>query len=112
MRIGEHMYDFATYSKARITALEYQGSRLRVTMRDARHTLELDALQAPGGVLKAPKNGMMARDILESIDAEVSVRLAGDAGQLIYKGRGMHTGLEVVSDIAAYFEEFPIDKSV
>jgi hypothetical protein len=55
---------------------------------------------------------MMARDILESINAEVSVRLTGDAGQLIYEGRGMHTGLEVVSDIAAYFEEFPIDTSV
>ena len=110
VRIGSRMYDFATYSKARITALEYQGSRLRVTMRDARHILELEALQAPGGVLKAPKNGMMERDILESIDAEVAVRLTSDTGRLIYEGRGLHTGLEVVSDIAAYFEEFPIDK--
>jgi tocopherol cyclase len=109
VRIGDRMYDFATYSKARITALEYHGSRLRVTMRDARYTLELDAVQAPGGILKAPKNGMMARDILESIDAEVTVRLASNQGQLIYEGQGSHTGLEVVSDIAAYFEEFPID---
>jgi len=108
LRINDRIYNFATYSKAHIIQMDYQSNRLQVSLQDKQYRLDIDATQAPGGILKAPKNGLMGRDILESINAEVLVKLSDRSANIIYEGKGSHTGLEVVSDIATYFEEFPI----
>ena len=48
-----------------------------------------------GGILKAPKNGLMNREITESIHGIMKVRLSDKKGQVLYEGIGTNTGVEI-----------------
>jgi hypothetical protein len=60
----------------------------------------MEAKFSKGGVLKAPKNGMMDRDITESITSNVKVKLYDNKNKtVLFEGDGMNTGFEVVGDV-------------
>jgi tocopherol cyclase len=103
LRIGSKIYLFSTYTKAKIVMLEYRGNCLKVLLEDRNFKMEITAEHSDGGILKAPKNGLMKRDVLESINATVKVILSEKAGGILFEGDGTHTGLEIVSDIFQYY---------
>lgn len=105
LRIKDAMYTFATYTRAEIVQLSYSGNELKVMMRDRRFTLEIDAKHSTGGTLKAPKNGLMEREILESISAVVRVKLTDRKGRIVFEGQGTNTGMEIVEEILKYYEQ-------
>lgn len=104
LRIGDKIHHFATYTKARIMHLDYKSNVLNIIMEDGKHRMELVAEHSGGGILKAPKNGLMAMEILESITALVHVKLSHKNGEVIYAGSGSNTGLEISSDILKLFK--------
>lgn len=104
IRIKEKMYLFATYTMAKIIRLNYLENRLKIVIEDRKLRLEIEAVHSGGGVLKAPKNGLMEREVLESITALVRVKLTNRKGNTIYEGEGTNTGLEIVNDIFKYYE--------
>lgn len=95
LRYKERVIVFATYTGAKLRRLEYKGSRIRAVLSDPRFCLELEARQADGGSLMAPKNGLMEQKIVESINAAVKVRLSDRRGNKIFEGTGTNAGLEV-----------------
>lgn len=103
IRIKDKIYLFSTYTKAKIICLSYCDNYLKVIIEDKCFKMEIDAEHAKGGVLKAPKNGLMEREILESINAVVKVKLIGIKGETVYEGEGTNTGLEIVSGIFKYY---------
>lgn len=98
LRIKEEIYLFATYSKAKISRLEKSDNHLSIVLQDKNYTMELEVENSPGGVLKAPKNGLMSREISESIKAVVQVKLTDKKGKTIFEGQGINTGFEISAD--------------
>ncbi len=98
LRIGSKIHLFSTYTKAKIVMLEYHDNCLHILMEDRNYKMEITAAHSEGGILKAPKNGLMRREVLESINASVTVRLSDKAGKVLFEGNGTHTGLEIVDD--------------
>ena len=104
LRVDSRVFLFASYTGARVRSLSYAGGVLRVVVEDRSYILEIEGVHSKGGVLKAPKNGLMDREVLESISAKVRVRLSRRSGGVVYEGEGSNTGLEVVSEILKYYE--------
>jgi hypothetical protein len=96
LRLGGKLYVFASYTSARLLKLDHRGDQVSVIVEDRRYRLELQVWNREGGQLMAPVNGRMAREILESINATVHVRLLTKTGRVIFAGRGTSAGLEIV----------------
>jgi len=98
IRLGDKFIPFATYTGAKLKKLSYSNKHLEIVLADKNNEMKIDAVHTAGGILKAPKNGMMKNEISESITAEVGVTLTDIYGSVIYSGRGTHTGLEIAND--------------
>jgi len=83
VKIKDQIYLFSTYSKANIITLYYHDNFLKIILEDIRFRLEIDAQHSKGGILKAPKNGLMDRYILETITAVVKIKLSSKKGEII-----------------------------
>lgn len=105
IRIKGKTYLFATYTGAKVLELSYFNNTIKVVLGDSKYKLELVARHSNVGILKAPKNGLMQREVLESITAVVNVRLSAKDDRTIYEGTGTNTGLEIESGIFKYFNE-------
>ena len=87
------LHRLATYTGARLVSLTDRGGATEAVIRSWRQVLELCARPGPGGLLRAPKNGLMDRLIEESIQATVEVRLTED-GQEVFSGSSPCAGME------------------
>ena len=88
-------YKIATYNGGNIDYMEKRGSCLKGKIHNKKYVMEFDAVQTGGGILKAPKNGLMQREIEESITAEIFVRLCNFKGKRIFEGKSNWAGMEV-----------------
>ncbi|HWT26421.1 MAG TPA: tocopherol cyclase family protein, partial [Mobilitalea sp.] len=96
LRIKDRVLVFATYTGAKLRKVEIDDHILRIRINNIRFQLELLVLLSEGGRIIAPKNGRMNREIIESINAVVKVRLSSRGGRILYEGQGTNTGLEIV----------------
>ena len=69
------VYRFGTYNLSKIKDIKIDGQNVTMTIKRGRDKLIINAEQAKGGVLKAPKNGNMSAYIEESINAKVHIKL-------------------------------------
>jgi hypothetical protein len=104
IRFNGSMYLFATYTKARLTRLRYSDHVLEAAVEDGRAKLEIRAEHSNTGALLAPRKGLMEREILESISAEVFTRLTDQNGETLFEGYGRRCGLEIEPGIFEYLE--------
>ncbi len=96
LRFEDKLIRFATYTKAKIKKLNLYNNNMQITLEDSKYIMELHVFGNTQGSLKAPKDGQMEREILESINAAVAVELTDKKGDILYKGLGTNTGLEIV----------------
>lgn len=94
IRIKKKIYIFATYTKANMEVIEDSDQRLNLVLEDTKYRLNLEVKSGEGSTLKAPKHGLMGRDIMESIDGEVFVQFSAKNGRMIYQGKGVKAGFE------------------
>ena len=87
------LHRFATYTGARLVSLTERNGETAVAIQGRGMTLEVTARPGPGGLLKAPKNGLMDRMIEETIQAAVEVRLTGSKG-VLFHGQSPCAGME------------------
>ena len=97
---GGRLYRFATYTGAALGQFAITDTRVTFSMQDGRHRLEVEAKRSAGGLLRAPFRTAMVQRLMESLTAEVSVRLLERrTGREIFAGTGTSAGLEVGGDI-------------
>ncbi|MFP4562108.1 MAG: tocopherol cyclase family protein [Spirochaetia bacterium] len=100
---------FTTYTKAGISRIDYDGRRLAARIRGGKGEegceLVFEAVKRRFGDLKAPNRGGMSRTIKESVDSDISVRLSGPGGTVLFEDTGSRAGLEVIEEIFAYLPE-------
>lgn len=94
--IDGQLFRFATYNGARLDPIGLQDKVIRARIARKDQVLEFEATGTPGGFLKAPKNGMMTREIEESITARVDLKLTV-AGREIFSGQSLNCGMEMSS---------------
>lgn len=95
LRTDDGFYRFATYNNSKVQRLKMEGDRIQATLKSPTHTLSFTATYTRGGILKAPKNGMMLRDLEESITAEVSLMLKDHRGNVLYEDSSNRVGMEI-----------------
>lgn len=95
----QQLYRFATYSGARIEALEIGERQVSWTVSDCHYRLEMRAERAAGGLLRGPTKVEMGKRVDETLNASVEVKLTRRTGEVIFAGRGKHAGLEVFGEI-------------
>lgn len=88
---------FATYNRSRLQNWQVdpaQGTCQGVLVGPGGR-LEFSAQMRGGGLLRAPVDGLMNREIVESITATVTVKLKNHAGEVIYEGTSGEAGMEI-----------------
>lgn len=95
LRTEQGFFRFATYNGGKVCELSVEGNRIKALLKNPTHTLAFTAEYASGGILKAPKNGMMLRDIEESITAQVTVELLDSRGSVLFHEASNRVGMEI-----------------
>lgn len=90
-------YKFATYSGAYVKNLYYNDS-LSMKIKSPEYTMRIDLSPDEAGVLKAPENGAMNREIRESGCGQIDVTLL-KGRNIIYSGKGKSAGIEFCGNI-------------
>ena len=95
LRTEQGLFRFATYNGSKVQSLKMNGDQIKATLKSPTHMLSFTANYARGGILKAPKNGMMLREIEESITAEISLELYDHHGNMLYQDASNRAGMEI-----------------
>ena len=98
------LYRFATYNRSAIKELELGSKQVRIVLENRSHRLTVEAKRKQSGALQAPVKGLMERKIMESLDAQITVKLETRAGATLFSSDGGHAGLEIVGDITQYIK--------
>lgn len=88
---------FATYNGSRLTDWQVNKEQGNCSGRlvGPDGILLFNARMAGGGRLRAPVDGLMDREIIESISAEVWVQLTDDEGNIRFDSKSSEAGMEI-----------------
>jgi hypothetical protein len=103
LKSEEGFYKFATYNRSKLKQIKFKGDTLEVSLENSKYMLDFIARYAKGGILKAPKNGLMQRKIEESITAEVTLHLYNSQNQAIFLGSSKLVGMEIAGSLEDIF---------
>jgi tocopherol cyclase len=105
LNLEDRLFNFSTWSRARIEKVEYQDTHLFVLVKNREYQLEIHARNSRAGKLKAPVHGSMKRIIKETVDASMEIILRNSSGKILFRDRGDRAGMELVDPILDYFKE-------
>lgn len=92
------IYRFTNYTGAKISKLSIGDQKIVMHFTDRKRRLEIEAHKAKAVDLPSPVEGSMTGRILESITAQVDVKLV-ELGRkeerVIFEGRGRNAGLDI-----------------
>lgn len=93
------MYEFTTYSGAKVTGLDVTDDSIRIRLENKVYRLDIDADGSEGVELPVPRLGEMTAKVNESLRSSINVTLLrknSHGTELIYSGTGRNAGLEFV----------------
>ena len=99
LRTKQGFHRFATYNGGKIRSIQLRENMLDVTLTNATHQLQFSTNYPGGGILKAPKNGLMSREIEESITATTTLQLRRRKGDLLFQDTSRWTGIEIAGTL-------------
>ena len=88
-------YRFATYNNSKIIKYEISNNSLDITLQKGIYTLDVKSKYDRRLKLSAPIKGEMIKDILESINEEITITLKKD-DITIFSDTSINCGLEIV----------------
>jgi len=95
---GGRLHRFATYTGAHMDEYTVSDYAAHVVLSDRSSRLEVTAMPAEGGLLRAPTTSQMDRRIAETLSAQVQVKLSrrqGGRWLVEFDDTGRHAGLEI-----------------
>lgn len=93
------LHRFATYTGAKLSAVEIGGDGACIVMQDRRLRLEARVRRSSTGALRAPVHGAMQSRADEALDATLDIRLLRRRGtrvETLFAGEGRHAGAEIM----------------
>lgn len=103
LQLENKLYRFATYNRSSVKSLSETEDKVNIELANKRYMLEVSISKQDGGMLKAPRHGMMDRDIKESIISSLDLVLKNRNGETLFSGRGGYAGLEIVGNMEQYY---------
>jgi hypothetical protein len=100
LQLDGQLYRFATYTGARVRALDVEPARVRVVVEDRRHRLEMEASRGPTVRLFGPTADDMVPRVDECLASPIAVRLSLLGGPVLFEGRSPIGALEAQGDVA------------
>jgi len=88
-------YRFATYNNTKLLKYDISNNWIEIKLKKGHYYLEINSKLDDCFKLKAPVNGKMSKDVLETISATVEVTLKKD-DEIILSNASKNCGLEVV----------------
>jgi len=104
-----HLYRFTTYNGAKIDRLEVSDDKIRLSIENKHHSLEIDAKREDGVDLPAPSLGEMTSKVNETLSSKINLKFYKrdrNMNKLIYSGTGRNAGLEFVGNIDELLKGF------
>ena len=95
LKTNDGFYNFSTYNGSKINYLKIYDNTLQVSIKHRKYILNFTAKYNQGGILKAPKNGLMKRNIEESITAKIELSLIDRKGNTVFEGKSNWVGMEL-----------------
>ncbi len=88
---------FATYNHSKFIDWQVDADKRTCSglLTGPSGMLSFKAKMLGGGTLRAPIDGLMDREIIESITAQVSIKITNRRGQIIFQGMSNQTGMEI-----------------
>lgn len=88
---------FATYNRSKLDKWEVdlENRKCHGELVNRSYRLVFTAEMSGGGRLRAPVEGLMDREIIESITAIVNIRLTDKYGNILYSGTSSEAGMEI-----------------
>lgn len=103
LQINDKIYKFATYNLSKIISMDKNNTTVQISLKHFSKTLFIKVNFSNGGLLKAPVKGQMCRDIIETLNADISLNFS-DKNKVLFEGTGINCGLEIAGDIFEYFQ--------
>lgn len=90
-------YRFANYNRSKVVQWEVDKDKgyCLGKLKNSNATLEFKAKMDGGGRLRAPIDGTMDREVVESIRADVYLRLTDSKGEVLFEGNSQQAGMEI-----------------
>lgn len=98
--LDDTLHRFTTYAGGSVERLRVDDRAVEWALKNRTHRIEIYAQRADGAPLPAPDRIEMGRRVLETMNAEVEVRLSALNGQVIFHEMGRCGGLEVMGDLS------------
>lgn len=95
IKIANEQYRFATYNGAKYNLTHTGKDKIHIEFSKGNNKLVIDAVNKKGPVLKAPKQGIMADEIRETLQGNLDISFYS-GGKLMYSGSGVNAGIEIV----------------
>lgn len=89
------LHRLTTYTGAVTELLRLTDDHVYWTVRGRQHRIEMTAVRASGGLLKAPIRTEMHKRVDETMRSSVHVRFSTLDGRIVYEGEGQNASLEV-----------------
>lgn len=96
IKVGDIQYRFATYNGAKFKLFHTGKDKVSIEFYKGKNKLVIDAFNKRGPVLKAPKQGIMADEIRETLQGKLNISLFS-AEKLVLSDIGVNAGIEIVS---------------
>jgi len=98
LMIDNKEYKFTTYNNAKLVKYDVADNFINIILTKGSYTLTVNSnLNNAGYKLFAPIKGRMEKDILESINAEITVTLK-EKNNIIFSDTSKNCGLEIVNE--------------
>lgn len=99
--LNGRLHRFATYTGAKLTAIETGSNEAHVTLADKHEELDVHVRGCEALILKAPVLGSMDSRAVESLGGTIDLTLRtlrGGRATISYQGTGTCAGIEVMND--------------
>jgi tocopherol cyclase len=98
------LINFSSYNKSKISKIEKKNNNeIFIKLENRKFILETSVNINNYGKLKAPVLGEMNRNINESINSELNLKLYDNNGKLIFEDYGKRVGFELTEGLLNYF---------
>ena len=95
--VNNKEYRFTTYNFSKIKKLEIDNNKVSIILKKRKYVLEIECDNNNSLMLKAPVNGNMDKEILESVDSLIKVTLK-NKNKVIFSDISNNCGLEIVNE--------------
>ena len=98
IRTESSFFRMATYNGFKVTSLDIGKDELNLIAVSRKRALNVRVVLEPGSILKAPRNGLMGKNITESLSSRIDITMIEKKGKILFMDKGRAAGVGLGGD--------------